>query len=89
MVSLYGVQHLEYFFWKCFFLPKAVSMYGLQYSEFALGKKKFLTWNSFYVWCMTFRVLISEMKKIFFLFPYAILCRNCRHFSGLQSTQSP
>jgi len=76
-----GVQHLEYCFWKeIFSLPRAVSMYGLQHSEFALGKKKFLTQNSFYVWYMTFRILLSERKKLFFLFLYAILCRNCRFF---------
>jgi len=56
-------------FGKNFFLPKAVFMYGLQHSEFALGKKKFLTWNSFYVWCMTFQVLLSERTNSSFQFP--------------------
>jgi len=70
MVSMYGVQHLEYCFWKEFFLlPEAVSIYILQHSEFALGKKKYLTWNSFYVLCMTFHVLLPERKKSSFFFP--------------------
>jgi len=69
MVSMYDYIIWSISFGKNFFLPKAVFMYGLQHSEFALGKKKFLTWNSFYVWCMTFQVLLSERTNSSFQFP--------------------
>ncbi len=55
---MYG--NLEYCFQKDFFLARAVSMYGLQHSEFVLGKK-----NSYpeQFLCIVYEIPCSAFRK--------------------------
>ncbi len=75
---------LEYWIWKeVFFLTRSSFYIWYKTLRVRFGKEKNILPGTFSMYCVWLSMYwFQKEKNFFFLFPYAILCRNCRNFWG-------